>query len=142
MTADRQGPDGRARGAQDSGASAAADQASGGHERLVQAAYELFSRNGIQAVGVDADIARAGTAKMTLYRNFPSKDELILEFLRRRSGRGGRRWRPGISWWSVLCLHAIDGQEPAVPAGCRRRAGWAAAMAIRMSENSSRCRVM
>jgi transposase len=54
---------------------------------------------------------------------------------------GGRRWRPGISWRSALCLHAIDAQDPTVPAGCRRRAGWAASMAIRMSENSSWCRV-
>lgn len=55
-----------------------------GRERLSRAAYELFSREGVRAVGVDAVISRAGTAKMTLYRNFPSKDDLILEFLRRR----------------------------------------------------------
>ena len=55
-----------------------------GRERLIRAAYELFSREGVRAVGVDAVIARAGTAKMTLYRNFPSKNDLILEFLRRR----------------------------------------------------------
>src|ERR1700739_4505345 len=55
-----------------------------GRERVRRAAYELFSRYGTQAVGVDAVIARAGTAKMTLYRNFPSKDDLILDFLRRR----------------------------------------------------------
>ena len=55
-----------------------------GRERLSRAAYELFSREGIRSVGVDAVIARAGTAKMTLYRNFPSKDDLILDFLRRR----------------------------------------------------------
>src|SRR5438093_2301590 len=51
-----------------------------GRERLNRAAYELFSREGVRSVGVDAVIARAGTAKMTLYRNFPSKDDLILEF--------------------------------------------------------------
>ena len=39
------------------------------------------SAAGRRAVGVDAVIARAGTAKMTLYRNFPSKDDLILDFL-------------------------------------------------------------
>ena len=55
-----------------------------GRERLSRAAYELFSREGVRAVGVDAVIARAGTAKMTLYRNFPSKDDLIIDFLRRR----------------------------------------------------------
>jgi AcrR family transcriptional regulator len=55
-----------------------------GRERVSLAAYELFSRGGVRAVGVDAVIARTGTAKMTLYRNFPSKDDLILDFLRRR----------------------------------------------------------
>ena len=55
-----------------------------GRERVSRAAYELFSREGTRSVGVDAVIARAGTAKMTLYRNFPSKDDLIIDFLRRR----------------------------------------------------------
>ena len=63
-----------------------------GRERVSRAAYELFSREGVRAVGVDAVIARAGTAKMTLYRNFPSKDELILDFLRRREQLWTREW--------------------------------------------------
>ena len=63
-----------------------------GRERVSRAAYELFSRDGTRAVGVDAVIARAGTAKMTLYRNFPSKDDLILDFLRRREQLWTREW--------------------------------------------------
>ena len=63
-----------------------------GRERLSRAAYDLFSREGVRAVGVDAVIARAGTAKMTLYRNFPSKDDLILDFLRRREQLWTREW--------------------------------------------------
>src|SRR5712672_2039027 len=63
-----------------------------GRERLNRAAYELFSREGVRAVGVDAVTARAGTAKMTLYRNFPSKDDLILDFLRRREQLWTRDW--------------------------------------------------
>ena len=63
-----------------------------GRERVSRAAYDLFSRDGVRMVGVDAVIARAGTAKMTLYRNFPSKDELILEFLRRREQLWTREW--------------------------------------------------
>jgi AcrR family transcriptional regulator len=55
-----------------------------GRERVSRAAYDLFSRDGTATVGVDAIIARAGTAKMTLYRNFPSKTDLILDFLQRR----------------------------------------------------------
>ena len=68
------------------------DAQASGRERLSRAAYELFSREGVRAVGVDTVIARAGTAKMTLYRNFPSKDDLILEFLRRREQIWTREW--------------------------------------------------
>ncbi len=63
-----------------------------GRERVSRAAYELFSREGVRAVGVDAVIARAGTAKMTLYRNFPSKDDLIIDFLRRREQLWTHEW--------------------------------------------------
>src|SRR6202035_350728 len=63
-----------------------------GRERISRAAYELFSREGVRAVGVDAVIARAGTAKMTLYRNFPSKDDLILDFLSHREELWTRDW--------------------------------------------------
>jgi AcrR family transcriptional regulator len=63
-----------------------------GGDRIRRAAYELFSRNGVRDVGVDAVIARAGTAKMTLYRNFPSKDDLILDFLRRRERLWTEEW--------------------------------------------------
>jgi AcrR family transcriptional regulator len=56
-----------------------------GRERVVRAAYDLFSRRGVRAVGVDAVISEANVAKMTLYRNFGSKDDLILAFLRRRA---------------------------------------------------------
>ena len=63
-----------------------------GRERVSRAAYELFSRDGIRAVGVDAIIAHAGTAKMTLYRNFPSKNHLIIDFLQRRERLWTREW--------------------------------------------------
>jgi AcrR family transcriptional regulator len=63
-----------------------------GRERVSKAAYELFSREGTQSVGIDAVIAKAGTAKMTLYRNFPSKDDLILDFLRRRERLWTEEW--------------------------------------------------
>jgi AcrR family transcriptional regulator len=63
-----------------------------GRERLRRAAYDLFSRNGVRAVGVDTVIAEAGTAKMTLYRNFPTKDDLVLDFLRHREERWTNQW--------------------------------------------------
>jgi AcrR family transcriptional regulator len=61
-------------------------------EKLVDAAYELFSRQGIRAVGVDTIIARAGVAKMTFYRHFPSKEDLVLAFLDRREQLWTREW--------------------------------------------------
>jgi AcrR family transcriptional regulator len=63
-----------------------------GRERILETAYELFSRYGTRAVGVDRIIAESGVAKMTLYRNFASKEELILAFLERRRERWTRAW--------------------------------------------------
>ena len=60
---------------------------SGARERILDAAYELFSRRGVQAVGVNEVIQRAGVATATLYRHFPSKDELVLAFLDLREQR-------------------------------------------------------
>lgn len=50
-------------------------------ERIFQAARELFYQQGIRAVGVDAIAAAAGTTKMSLYRNFGSKDQLVAAVL-------------------------------------------------------------
>jgi AcrR family transcriptional regulator len=60
--------------------------------RIVQTAYELFSRHGIRAVGIDRIIAEAGVAKMTLYRHFVSKDALVVEFLAVREQVWTRDW--------------------------------------------------
>jgi AcrR family transcriptional regulator len=59
-------------------------------ERILGTAYELFSRRGVRAVGVDEVIERAGVAKATLYRHFRSKDELVLAFLDLREQRWTR----------------------------------------------------
>jgi AcrR family transcriptional regulator len=61
-------------------------------ERIERTAYELFSQHGIQAVGVDTLASRAGVAKMTLYRHYPSKHHLALAFLRRREELWTRTW--------------------------------------------------
>jgi AcrR family transcriptional regulator len=50
-------------------------------ERLLAAAYELFYREGINNVGIDRVIERAGVAKASLYSNFGSKDELVRAYL-------------------------------------------------------------
>ena len=64
----------------------------GARERILQSAYELFSRRGIRAVGVDEVINRAAVAKPTLYRHFPSKDDLAFAFLERREELWTKQW--------------------------------------------------
>ena len=53
-------------------------------ERIITTAYELFTRRGIRDVGVDEVVNKANVAKTTLYRHFPSKDDLVLAFLAHR----------------------------------------------------------
>ena len=64
----------------------------GARERILATAYELFSRRGVRGVGIDEVIERAGVAKATLYRHFPSKDDLVLAFLERREQLWTREW--------------------------------------------------
>ena len=69
-------------------------------ERILEIAAEMFYRDGIRAVGIDAIIVRSGVAKMSLYRNFPSKDALVTAWLEDRNqafgsaGIGSRRAAP------------------------------------------------
>lgn len=51
-------------------------------DRIFETASNLFYRHGIRAVGVDAIASEAGTNKMSFYRSFPSKDDLVAEYLR------------------------------------------------------------
>jgi AcrR family transcriptional regulator len=64
----------------------------GARQRILDTAYELFARRGIRAVGVDEVIERAGVAKATLYRHFPSKDDLVVAFLDLREQRWTLAW--------------------------------------------------
>lgn len=50
-------------------------------ERLIRAADDLFYQGGINATGIDRLIEAAGVAKMTLYNNYKSKDELVAAWL-------------------------------------------------------------
>jgi AcrR family transcriptional regulator len=61
-------------------------------QRILDTASEMFYRDGIRAVGIDAIIARSGVAKMSLYRNFPSKDALVTAWLDDRNAFFWRRW--------------------------------------------------
>ncbi|MGQ0655458.1 MAG: TetR/AcrR family transcriptional regulator [Betaproteobacteria bacterium] len=61
-------------------------------QRIFRTASELFYRQGIQAIGVETIAAEAGTTKMTLYRNFPSKDVLVAEWLRAHDATFWQGW--------------------------------------------------
>ena len=61
------------------------------HERIIDAARDLFCRQGIHATGIDSILAAAGASKMTLYSRFGSKDALLREVL----AREGADWRSG-----------------------------------------------
>jgi len=60
-------------------------------QHVVETAYALFKRAGFHATGIDRIIAEADVAKMTMYRHFPSKDELIVEVLDYRARRFERQ---------------------------------------------------
>jgi len=69
-------------------------------DRIMQTAGDLFYRHGIHAVGVDTIACEAGTNKMSFYRNFASKDDLVAEYLRREEREG---W---MYWDATLAAHA------------------------------------
>jgi AcrR family transcriptional regulator len=56
----------------------------GARERILQAAYDLFTQQGVRGVTVDDIIRRSGVAIATFYRHFRSKDDLAVAFLNRR----------------------------------------------------------
>lgn len=64
---------------------------------LLDAAEELFYREGARNVGVDAVVKRAGLNKMSLYRQFASKDELMDAYLARREDRFWRYFEDSVA---------------------------------------------
>jgi AcrR family transcriptional regulator len=62
-------------------------------ERILLAARDLFHRHGIRGVGVETIAETAGTNKMTLYRHFASKDDLIVAYLRGVAAEADQMWR-------------------------------------------------
>jgi len=92
-------------------------------DRIVATASDLFYRHGIRAVGVEAIAEAAGTNKMTLYRHFASKDELVAEYLRRLAADAGLFWEglakahPGDpraqlrGWLAAMQAHVLDADQ-------------------------------
>ena len=61
-------------------------------ERIISTARDLFRKHGIRGVGVDAIAEAADTNKMTLYRHFGSKDDLVVACLRAVAGEVDAIW--------------------------------------------------
>jgi AcrR family transcriptional regulator len=74
---------------------AGADAHVSARNRIFNAARAMFYQKGIRAVGVESIAAEAGATKMTLYRNFTSKDELVAECLRDQS-------KETMAWWDEI----------------------------------------
>lgn len=80
-------------------------------ERILHTAHELFYAEGLRATGIDRIIAEAGVTKVTFYRHFPSKNDLILAYLDLRH----ERW---MTWFTeALERHggAAKGAQTLVP---------------------------
>src|SRR5579871_484031 len=60
--------------------------------KVFDAAADLFYREGIHAVGVDTIAKTAGVAKISLYRAYPSKDDLVVAYLKHRQAEFWRQW--------------------------------------------------
>jgi len=106
-----------------SAVSVAANSQTRPRERILAAASDLFYRNGIRAVGVEAIAEAAGTNKMTLYRHFDSKDELVAEYLRCLATEAGRFWDDLAAahprdaraqlrgWLAAMEAHVVDADQ-------------------------------
>ncbi|MBV8656545.1 MAG: TetR/AcrR family transcriptional regulator [Burkholderiales bacterium] len=70
-------------------------------ERILQTASTLFYREGYRATGIDRIIAESGVAKMSFYRHFPSKSDLILAYLMQRHAE----W---MHWFTTALQERID----------------------------------
>jgi AcrR family transcriptional regulator len=96
-------------------------------ERLLTVAADLFYRHGIRKVGVEAIAEAAGTNKMTLYRHFASKDELVAEYLRQSAKGADACWSkleqvyPGDglaqlrAWLKEMAAHVANADERGCP---------------------------
>ena len=61
-------------------------------DRILEAAYDLFSQRGVHGVSTEDVIEAAGVSRATLYRHFDSKDKLVQAFLALREQRWTREW--------------------------------------------------
>ncbi len=79
---------------------------SSARDRILRTAHDLFYRDGIRATGIDRVIAESSVAKLTFYRHFPSKNDLIRAYLEYRHGE----WTA----WFVGALARYGGNPGAI----------------------------
>ncbi len=96
-------------------------------KRIFDTASQLFYRKGIRAVGVETIAEEAKTTKMSLYRSFPSKDELVAEWLRDHDIKFWQTWdatsrrfpanprKQLKATFTLLAKHVIDPQARGCP---------------------------
>lgn len=134
-------------------------------QHIVEIAYALFKRVGFHATGIDRIIAEADVAKMTMYRHFPSKDDLMVEVLAYRAGRFERqldrlaeqaatpdekiatifdwydRWFHSADFHGCLFAHALaefgDAAHPVFQAAARQKNGLKRRMRLILEEMMS-----
>ena len=80
--------------------------ASDARERILNTSYRLFCSHGVRAVGIDTIIEESGVAKMSIYRHFRSKDDLVLAVLERRAALWTQDWLE-----AEVCRRAETGAE-------------------------------
>lgn len=71
-------------------------------DQIVTVSAELFDRFGVHGVGMDRIVNECGLGKMTLYRQYPSKDDLVVAYLERRSR----------AWWDDVEAAEAAKQDP------------------------------
>jgi AcrR family transcriptional regulator len=108
-------------------ASSGKDERISPRERILSVASELFYRHGIRAIGVERIAEAAETNKVTLYRHFSSKDELVAEYLRRLAQEAKSSWdrleaqHPADAptqlraWLKDMAAHVASGDERGCP---------------------------
>jgi AcrR family transcriptional regulator len=96
-------------------------------ERIIDAARDLFRKHGIKGIGVDAIAEAADSNKMTLYRHFGSKDDLVAAYLRQSASDADGCWakfehaHPGDAraqlraWLAEMAEHVASSDQRGCP---------------------------
>ncbi|WP_199636228.1 TetR/AcrR family transcriptional regulator [Serratia sp. PAMC26656] len=86
-------------------------------QRILLTAHDLFYREGVRATGIDRIISESGVTKVTFYRHFPSKNDLITAFLAHRH----EQW---LAWFNQSLERHVAEQGDVLPALTSCLAEW------------------